>query len=255
MHTIDNIKFGEFLMQLRKEKGYTQKDVAEKLGVSDKAVSKWERGLSFPDITLLDSLATVLGVSLTELYHSERIDEGAQLGKDQVDLIIESSIQAANNEFSQQKRYQMIRTRSFLASIVAMILIVSWMNINNYLPSFGNLNSVGGIELAAVVILTYFTFFVKTKLPVYYDQNNINVYTHGVVRLHIAGLKLNNNNWQPIVHANCICLSILIVILPIIYTIYSMFTPFSYQTMVSIAVALLFGLMFLPTYIVGKKYA
>lgn len=48
MSEIDKAAFGEFLLELRKEKGYTQKDLAEKLFVSDKAVSKWERALSLP---------------------------------------------------------------------------------------------------------------------------------------------------------------------------------------------------------------
>ena len=52
MYEIDNQKFGAFLCALRKEHGMTQKDLAEKLFVSDKAVSKWERGLSLPDISL-----------------------------------------------------------------------------------------------------------------------------------------------------------------------------------------------------------
>ena len=52
-YKIDNGKFGAFLVQLRQEKGLTQKELAEKLYVSDKAVSKWERGLSLPDIALL----------------------------------------------------------------------------------------------------------------------------------------------------------------------------------------------------------
>ena len=50
MYEIDKEKFGTFLSQLRREKGMTQKDLAEKLFVSDKAVSKWERGLSLPEI-------------------------------------------------------------------------------------------------------------------------------------------------------------------------------------------------------------
>ena len=56
--------FGAFLAQLRREKGWTQKDLAEKLYVSDKAVSKWERGLSVPDVSLLLPLAELLGVSV-----------------------------------------------------------------------------------------------------------------------------------------------------------------------------------------------
>ena len=72
-YTIDNEKFGAFLIQLRKENGMTQKELAERLYVSDKAVSKWERGLSLPDIALLQPLAGELGVTVTELLSGQRL--------------------------------------------------------------------------------------------------------------------------------------------------------------------------------------
>lgn len=75
MYEIDKEKFGVFLVQLRKEKGLTQKELAEKLYVSDKAVSKWERGLSLPDIALLQPLAELLGVSVTELLSGRYIHQ------------------------------------------------------------------------------------------------------------------------------------------------------------------------------------
>lgn len=61
---VNRAAFGQFLNQLRREKGWTQKDLAERLYVSDKAVSKWERGLSLPDVALLLPLAGALGVSV-----------------------------------------------------------------------------------------------------------------------------------------------------------------------------------------------
>ena len=65
MFEIDKEAFGAFLAEQRKAKGYTQKTLAEKLFVSDKAVSKWERGLSMPDISLLAPLSDILGISVT----------------------------------------------------------------------------------------------------------------------------------------------------------------------------------------------
>ena len=59
--------FGNMVAVLRKEKGMTQLDLAEKMGVTDKAVSKWERDLSFPDISSIPKLAEILGVSVDEL--------------------------------------------------------------------------------------------------------------------------------------------------------------------------------------------
>lgn len=72
---MDNQKFGAFVCALRKEKGWTQAELAKRLNVTDKAVSKWERGAGFPDVDMLEPLAGTLGVSLLELVHAERIPE------------------------------------------------------------------------------------------------------------------------------------------------------------------------------------
>lgn len=64
---MDNIQFGQFVAHLRKEKNITQKELADRLHVTDKAVSKWETGKGFPDLKLLEPLAQELGVSLVEL--------------------------------------------------------------------------------------------------------------------------------------------------------------------------------------------
>ena len=67
MFEIDKQQFGAFIATLRKEKGYTQKDLAQQLFISDKAVSKWETAASIPDTALLIPLADLLGISVTEL--------------------------------------------------------------------------------------------------------------------------------------------------------------------------------------------
>ena len=68
IHELDKGSFGRFLAQLRRERGLTQRDLAEMLFISDKAVSKWERGLSLPDVSLLLPLAEKLGVKTASLY-------------------------------------------------------------------------------------------------------------------------------------------------------------------------------------------
>ena len=70
---MDNIKFGRFIRESRQAKGMTQKQLAEKIHVSDKAVSKWENGAGFPDIKILEPLAACLGVSLLELMQGEKM--------------------------------------------------------------------------------------------------------------------------------------------------------------------------------------
>lgn len=70
MYQINNEKFGQFLAEVRKEKQMTQKDLADKLFVSDKTVSKWERGNSMPNVTLLIPIADILGITVTELLQA-----------------------------------------------------------------------------------------------------------------------------------------------------------------------------------------
>ena len=69
---MDNEQFEGFIAQLRKEQGLTQKELADKLNVTDKAVSKWETAKGFPDVKLLEPLAQALGVSLVELMQGRR---------------------------------------------------------------------------------------------------------------------------------------------------------------------------------------
>ena len=69
---MNNEKMAYIISQLRKEKKLTQKELADQLGVTDKAVSKWERGLSFPDISLLPKLANLLGVTVNDLVNNEK---------------------------------------------------------------------------------------------------------------------------------------------------------------------------------------
>jgi transcriptional regulator with XRE-family HTH domain len=85
-------KMAHFISELRKEKKLTQKELAEQLGVTDKAVSKWERGLSCPDISLLSKLSRLLGVTTSELLNGEKAEPSAP----EVDTIVETTLQYAD---------------------------------------------------------------------------------------------------------------------------------------------------------------
>jgi len=76
---MDCTKIGELIRRLRREKGYTQRALAAEIGVSDKAVSKWERGLGCPDVSLLGALSSKLGVNLEELLAGE-LDSRERIG-------------------------------------------------------------------------------------------------------------------------------------------------------------------------------
>lgn len=86
---MDQIKIGEFISQLRKEKNMTQKDLATKLNVTDRAISNWENGRRMPDVSLFKPLCETLNITINELLSGERIPE-KKLKKTSEELLINS---------------------------------------------------------------------------------------------------------------------------------------------------------------------
>ena len=70
---MDQLKIGRFIAECRKEKNLTQLQLAEMLNITDKAISKWERGLSLPDASIMLALCDILGISVNELLSGEKI--------------------------------------------------------------------------------------------------------------------------------------------------------------------------------------
>jgi len=104
MYQISNEKFGLFVTELRKEKNLTQKDLAEKLYVSDKTVSKWERGLSMPNVVLLIPIADILDVTVTELLRGEKIDTQKNIDTKEVEELVVGSLDMAVRNSIHQHR-------------------------------------------------------------------------------------------------------------------------------------------------------
>ena len=82
---------GMMISTLRKEKGMTQLELAEKMGVTDKAVSKWERDLSFPDINSIPKLAEIFEISVDELMQV-KTETKENIGKNKVDEIVDVAL-------------------------------------------------------------------------------------------------------------------------------------------------------------------
>jgi transcriptional regulator with XRE-family HTH domain len=72
---MNQIKIGKFIAEERKSKGYTQRKLADIIGISDKTISKWERGSGFPEVSLIIPLCEALDISVNELMTGERIAE------------------------------------------------------------------------------------------------------------------------------------------------------------------------------------
>ena len=78
---MDQKRIGAFIAQCRKEKNMTQMQLAERLEITSQAVSKWENGRGMPDMSLLQPLCDILGISLNELFSGEHISTEEYKGK------------------------------------------------------------------------------------------------------------------------------------------------------------------------------
>lgn len=209
---LDKEKVGAFLAQLRKEKGYTQKELAEKLYVSDKAVSKWERALSMPDIALLTPLARCLGVSVTELLQGERIPQDSALAPAEVERLVGGAL-----ELSEENRRPGLRhAPAYFASALAACLEVGVLLAQGWTLTELK-DSVLLVVGLCLVFGAWFCFFAKERLPAYYDENHISSYSDGPFRMNLPGVRFHNRNWPAILRAGRVWTLVTPVVYPLLW--------------------------------------
>ena len=258
MYEIDNQKFGAFLLQLRKEHGMTQKELAERLFVSDKAVSKWERGLSLPDIALLRPIAEILDVTVTELLAGEYIREDQSLKISDVEPIVQSSLNLTAQEKMEQsgrrRRWKWVFLAASLCSVVELTALFFVLKVP---PAETTLTLP---PLLAFIFGVHFILFAKERLPSFYDENKISFYSSGAFRMNMAGLHFNNSNWPHILGViRTWCVGILAV-WPALYWILQRILGQVLSGQAGVIVRLLvlwaaiLGGLLVPVYVVGRKY-
>ncbi len=116
--TVDNQRIGDFVRELRKEKGLTQKELAEALHITDRAVSKWERGLNAPDIALLEPLSEILEVSVGELIRGERAQEEPE--RDETKTLLDYSKEEVRRKVGGTRKKYL----GLLCGILAVVLVL-----------------------------------------------------------------------------------------------------------------------------------
>ena len=119
-------KIGKFIAKKRKEKNYTQKELADKLSVTDRAVSKWERGMGCPDISLLEDLSKILDISIVELLNGEE--------KENIEIIEKDIINSMKYSKTNTKNEIINNLNIILSTLIIfiVILLLSFNIFNSY---------------------------------------------------------------------------------------------------------------------------
>lgn len=121
-------KIGSFIQQKRKDKGLTQKQLAEKLGVTDRAISKWERGQGCPDVSILEILSKELGCSILELLKGREIENIVTTHDSIYKVLAESGYkdkstkEVVDYRSAIWREYEMIKEKGFISTNVLVEL-------------------------------------------------------------------------------------------------------------------------------------
>ena len=118
---MDQQKIGQFLRECRKEKGITQEQLAEMLGVTNRSVSRWENGSNLPDLDILIEMADYYDVELRELLDGERKSE--KMNKELEETVLKVAEYSNEDKIKLTKRMHLLFIGGFVAAVTYMILL------------------------------------------------------------------------------------------------------------------------------------
>ncbi len=149
-------KTGAFIAEQRKQKQMTQKNLATKIGVTDKAISRWETGKGYPDIEIMPSLAEALSVTLTELLNGEAVT------KEQLITVADTNLSyVCNKALQKRKRY----IRCIIAiSVIAFIIFAILIALNIFLTNKSK-DLMGSNNCIVANDYSYITYYNEKYIP------------------------------------------------------------------------------------------
>lgn len=118
---MDTVKIGKYIAQKRKNLGLTQREIAEQLGMSDKSVSKWERGVCLPDVSVYMELCRIIGISLNEFIAGEDIEQVELQEKSEQNIL----------DVTEDGNYKKRRLKAIIAVLVCICVAVT--SLSGYL--------------------------------------------------------------------------------------------------------------------------
>ena len=149
-------KIGKFIALNRKNKGLTQEQLAERLGVTNKTVSRWETGKYMPDLSLLKQLSEELGITLNELLSGEKIEK---------EKIVENTEKNIINtiDYSSQKVENEHKKISIILMIIGIIISISALTVLDKESSWCSIYSIIGIIIFVIGLVKEFKKFKKIQ--------------------------------------------------------------------------------------------
>ena len=195
---MNQIKIGEFISSQRRKNNLTQAALAEKLGITDRAVSKWERGKGLPDTSLMLDLCEILGITVNELLHGEKISMENNNQKNE-QLLLEMA-----NEL--EKKNKTLWSSMWVIMIVSITALIAGLFITTFLIPDGVWQLVAILGICVVFLIPcFYALKLEVSVGAYKCKNCgheiVPTYTQALNAMHMGTTrylkcpKCNKRTW------------------------------------------------------------
>ena len=147
---MDMVKMGSFLAELRKEHNLTQAELGEKLGVTNKTISRWETGNYMPPVEMLEELSNMYGMTINELLSGKKLS--AEEYKEMAETNIKETLKASTFELKEKQEYF---KKKWLRDHVAVMVFVGICIIGGFVAGAIMRNSLVGYVAILMLVLAH----------------------------------------------------------------------------------------------------
>ena len=161
---MDQIKIGKFISEKRKEKGITQSELAEKLYITDRAISKWENGICMPDVGTIPELCKILNITINDLFSGEVVNM-----KDNEKKLEENLIEMAKQKEEADKR---LLNLEWVIGVLACIVLFVAMLVPAYVEMATYLKVIIMVSGFVVFLIAMFYALKIKQVAGYYECRN-----------------------------------------------------------------------------------
>ena len=182
-------KIGRFIAELRKEKNMTQQELADKLNITDRAISHWENGRSMPDAGVILELCKILNINVNELLSAKKIKEEKYNERAEVSLL------EMRREIETQNK-RILTLNKIIINLAIIIFVVIGLAATFIEMSMLIRNIIFAVDLFMLILIGFFTLNILQKTGYYECQECKHQYIPRYTQMFFSMSGITNTNWR-----------------------------------------------------------
>ena len=182
-------KIGRFIAELRKEKNMTQQELADKLNITDRAISHWENGRSMPDAGVILELCKILNINVNELLSAKKIKE------EKYNERAEESLLEMRREIETQNK-RILTLNKIIINLAIIIFVVIGLAATFIEMPMLIRNIIFAVDLVMLILVGFFTLNILQKTGYYECQECKHQYIPRYTQMFFSMSGITNTNWR-----------------------------------------------------------